>query len=257
VGDDLDLWLTDGAGAIDRVPALYEAWRATRPGTFTYDERWWRALLGPQETYIGGGKQFVVVCEPGEGHDGGFAVYTTTPNREFDLNVKVLAAADPVVEARLWRYLLEVDLVSTVKAELVPVDCPLRWWLTDLRRVSTVQLRDWLHVRLLDVPAALAARRYAADGELVVEVVDGFRSGPATEGRFALAASGGAGRCEPTSRPADLVLDVAELGSLYLGGVKASELARAGRVDERTPGALVRADALFGWPVAPFCPTHF
>jgi hypothetical protein len=47
------------------------------------------------------------------------------------------------------------------------------------------------------------------------------------------------------------------LGSLYLGGVRASELALAGLVTQRTPGALQRADALFGWPVAPFCPTHF
>jgi predicted acetyltransferase len=257
VGQDLDLYLTDGPGARAVVPGIYESWRRARPGAFALDERWWEALLGPQETYIGGGKVFVVVCEPGGGHDGGFAVYTTAPTDEFDLNVKLLAATDPVVEARLWRYLLEVDLVGAVNVELVPVDCPLRWWLTDPRRVATVQLRDWLHVRVLDVPAALAARRWAADGEVVLEVTDGFRPGPATDGRFALAVRDGEGRCEPTSRPADVVLDVAELGCLYLGGVRATELARAGRVGERTPGALARADALFGWPVAPFCPTHF
>jgi predicted acetyltransferase len=257
VGDGLDIHLTDGPGALDAARAVYDTWRLTRPGAYVLDDGWWQALLGPQETYIGGGKVFVAMCEPGAGHGGGFAVYTTAQNREFDLIVRMLVANDPVVEARLWRYLLEVDLVSAVKVELVPVDCPLRWWLTDPRRAETVRLRDWLHARILDVPTALAARRYATDGELVVEVVDDFRPGPATGGRFALAVRDGEGVCAPTTREPDLALDVAELGSLYLGGVRATELAQACRIDERTTGALARADALFTWPVAPFCPTHF
>jgi hypothetical protein len=39
--------------------------------------------------------------------------------------------------------------------------------------------------------------------------------------------------------------------------VSASTLARAGRLVERTPGALTRADALFGWDPAPWCPYVF
>jgi hypothetical protein len=34
-------------------------------------------------------------------------------------------------------------------------------------------------------------------------------------------------------------------------------LARAGRIEERTEGALRRADAMFGSDVAPWCPHVF
>ena len=48
----------------------------------------------------------------------------------------------------------------------------------------------------------------------------------------------------------------AALGSLYLGGVAASRLARADRV-HGDAAALATADRLFGWPVAPWCPEVF
>jgi predicted acetyltransferase len=259
VGADLDLTLLRGDEATPVVAPIYERWRATRPGALAYTPAWWNALLGAQESYIGGGQTFVVVCEPRPGHGGGFAIYRTDfePGGRFAIDLRLLVATDPVVEARLWRYLVEIDLSETVRAELVPVDCPLRWWVTDPRQVRTVTLRDWLHVRVLDVPAALTARRYAVDDGLTIGVCDTFRPGPATDGRFVVAARHGEGRCERTGDEPDLTLDIAALGSMYLGGVRATELAAAGLVTQRTPGALARADALFGWPAAPFCPTHF
>ncbi len=50
---------------------------------------------------------------------------------------------------------------------------------------------------------------------------------------------------------------MADLGAAYLGGVRPSELARAGRIDELVPGALRRADALFAAERAPWCSTMF
>ena len=60
-----------------------------------------------------------------------------------------------------------------------------------------------------------------------------------------------------TDRDADLVLRRADLGALYLGGVSASTLARAGRVEERTSGAVARADRFFAAHPTPWCSTHF
>jgi hypothetical protein len=48
-----------------------------------------------------------------------------------------------------------------------------------------------------------------------------------------------------------------DLGSLSLGGVSPSLLARAGRVEELRPGALRTADALFRSPVAPWLTQGF
>jgi len=60
-----------------------------------------------------------------------------------------------------------------------------------------------------------------------------------------------------TSAAPDLAMTVRELGALYLGGVSATTLARAGRVAELTRGALARADRFFCVSPAPWCGTHF
>jgi len=85
----------------------------------------------------------------------------------------------------------------------------------------------------------------------VLELTDPFR--PANDGRWRVSGAG----CERTTGDADLALGAPELGSIYLGGVKPSVLARAGRVEERRPGALLRADALFGWPASPWLTNGF
>ena len=60
-----------------------------------------------------------------------------------------------------------------------------------------------------------------------------------------------------TDSDPDLILEAGDLGSTYLGGVSLAELALAGRVEECTPGAVGRADALLRTPLAPWCPAVF
>jgi hypothetical protein len=50
---------------------------------------------------------------------------------------------------------------------------------------------------------------------------------------------------------------VGELGAAYLGGTGLQDLYRAGRVEERSAGALARADDAFGWNAAPWCSFSF
>jgi hypothetical protein len=52
-------------------------------------------------------------------------------------------------------------------------------------------------------------------------------------------------------------LDVRELGSLSLGGFSATQLWHAGRIEELREGAVARADAVFRWPLHPWCPEIF
>jgi hypothetical protein len=56
---------------------------------------------------------------------------------------------------------------------------------------------------------------------------------------------------ERTDAPAEIAVDVRELGAAYLGGTSLLELAAAGLVTEVRPGALRDASVAFGWPVAP------
>jgi predicted acetyltransferase len=110
-------------------------------------------------------------------------------------------------------------------------------------------------VRLLDLPVALAARRYAVDDALVLEVTDAVR--PRNQGRFRLEGGPDGAACEPTSATPDLALDITDLGAAYVGGTRLASLARAERVAELTPGALLRADRMFTATPPPVCTTHF
>jgi predicted acetyltransferase len=109
---------------------------------------------------------------------------------------------------------------------------------------------------LIDVEAALGARRYAGEGRLTVDVTDAFL--PANAGRYTISvAAGGTTSVARTDAAPDLALDVSDLATAYLGMVTFAELAAAGRVAECRPGALIAADALFRTDRRPWCSTAF
>lgn len=173
------------------------------------------------------------------------------------LEVIDLLALTPNAYLALWKFLGEVDLSSAVNANGVPSNDPLLWALADSRRYRVSREVDSLWLRPLDVPALLEARKYFADGELVLKVND--RLGLAG-GRFALQVAAGRGQVETLSVDggADLELDVAVLGSLYLGGVSAKTLHLAGRIAEGAEQAgLELFDKIFRTPVQPVSRSNF
>jgi predicted acetyltransferase len=113
------------------------------------------------------------------------------------------------------------------------------------------ELNDGVWVRLVDVEAALAARSYEGDGEVVLEVSDTFC--PWNEGRYAVSAAG----VERVERSPDLGVDVTSLGSVFLGGFSFASLKRSQRVKEFTKSAIPHADRLFGTFQQPWCPEIF
>ena len=78
-------------------------------------------------------------------------------------------------------------------------------------------------------------------------------------GTFTLTVSGGEASvaAAPDDAEADLSLDVADLGSIYLGAVCPVTLAAAGRITEHVPGAALTARLMFAVERAPHCLTHF
>jgi len=204
--------------------------------------------------------RFDVVYESEPGKADGYASYRVESRwakglAEGSAKVGELFALTTEAAAGLYRYCLDLDLVGTVQLERRPLDEPLRWLLADPRRLRVGEVSDGLWVRLLDLPAALAARGYAVPGSVVLQVTDRLR--PANDGRFLLEGGPDGADCRPTGREPDLVCDVADLGAAYLGGTRLASLARAGRVLEQVPGALARADAMFAGEPAPWCTTTF
>jgi predicted acetyltransferase len=253
--------IIDDATARKAFPEIFDRARRLRPGAVSRIPEWWSDQYFWLDEKEEGARFFVTYESPARDLDG-FATYRVMDKWEGNLSHKCLQVVDLVevtAEARaaLWRYLCDVDLVDTIAAWTCPVDEPLRWLLAESRRLNVNHISDELWVRLLDVPAALSARRYAAPGRVVFEVADEFRPDGAAVGRFALdGGPDGADAARADAEP-DLVLAVADLGAAYLGGVSFSTLERAGLVEERTPGALARADAMFRTDPAPFAMTWF
>jgi predicted acetyltransferase len=251
--------LVDRERAVKEILAVHEATRLGISGMVHLDERRLAYVIGHEHGADKERPNFFALHEGPEGVDG-YVVYKVahdwpegTPNST--LHVRDLVAANPGAYADLWRFVLDVDLVTYVEAWNRPSDEPLLYLLREPRRLRA-RVSDNLWIRLVDVPGALTARRYASAGRVVLEVADPFC--PWNDGRYALeAAEDGGGVVDRTDDPAELACTASDLGATYLGGTSFRELHRADRVDERAGGALVRADAMFGWDPAPWCPYEF
>jgi predicted acetyltransferase len=243
------------------VPPFYDRYRRGQPGELSRPQLWWDVYArDPEWTRHGASRHYDVVYESEPGRVDGWVGYRVESRWPGGLaaniiKVRNLIGLTPEAEAGLWRYVLDLDLAGTIKLVDRPVDDPVRWRLADPRRLRVTEVGDQLWVRLLDLPGALAARRYAVSGSLVLEVTDALR--PRNQGRFRLEGGPDGAACAPVSADPDLALDVTDLGAAYLGGVSLASLARAERVAELTPGALLRADRMFAADPPPICTTHF
>jgi predicted acetyltransferase len=260
-GGEGEVALVDADALRAAAPEVYEAHRRVTPGAIARSGLWWDRRLGltgavwPEPP---AGQRFAVVRDEG-GAVTGVLVYSVAGHWDQwrprgTLNVGHLFATTPGAYARLWRFACEVDLVATVVADERGPDEALALLLRDGRAVRERHRTDFQWLRVLDVPAALSARRYACDGALVLEVSDpqGLASG-----RFALEGGPEGAQCSATDAAPDLVVGSSALGAAYLGGASLVALETAGWLREETPGALARADAMLGWAVAPWCATLF
>lgn len=170
------------------------------------------------------------------------------------LIVDALHSADLDADVALWRYLSSVDLIGEISIKDRPVDEVLPWLLADPRRARARDRHDLLWCRVLDVPAALSARRYRVEGSVILEVTDpqGYAAG-----RYQLTGGPDGAVCAVSSRAADLSLPVATLGSILLGGYSLRHLARVGLAEEHRARALDTADLMFSTTAPPWCSTWF
>lgn len=252
--------LVDVDEAKQLLPTVFEQTRRVRPGMFRRSASWWehRVFHDPESQRRDATRYRYAIYEE-NGIARGYVQYRAEeqwdanglPNGEvriFDLQAVDLSAADS-----LWRYVSSIDLIRRINYWNLPADDPLLWLLNDPRRLSR-RVSDSLWVALIDIPAALAARRYCREGRLVIEVRDEFDG--QNSGRYVLDTTGESAVCSRDTSAPDLSMAASDLGAIYMGGVRLLDLVAAGRA-QGSPGALRRADAMFSWHPAPWCQEIF
>jgi predicted acetyltransferase len=243
------------AEALEQFPAVFARALPMRPGSVSRSDAWWEESffsIAPPSKAV-----FFVLHEAVDGTPDGFIAYEISGDNRGGINhdnlrVHDLVALTSAARARLWQFAFSVDLVETVDTVRIALDDPLRFLLADVRRVRVDAVNDHLWLKVVDVERALAARRYATTDAVVLEIHDG-----PTATRVELDGGAEGAECRTTKKSPDLVMGLSQLGSIYLGGVRTEQLAAAGRVDERTPGALARVDAMFASYPSPHCSTWF
>ncbi|ANN19888.1 hypothetical protein SD37_32585 [Amycolatopsis orientalis] len=240
--------------AIPLIKAIYEKEAPQRVGALGRLESTWEFLLDDPEYRRHGATALKFAVLP-----DGYAIFRLKNDWNEEgprgtLTVQELVATTPEAYATLYRYLLDYDLVFTLET-FAALDEPLIHLLANPRAI-TRSAGDALWLRLVDVDRGLATRRYHGPVDLVFGVRDAFCPWNTGNWRLTAAADGNA-EVKRVEDAADLELDVTDLGAIFLGGTRPSTLAAAGRIKERTAGAVARATAAFAADREPCCLESF
>jgi predicted acetyltransferase len=243
------LRLVEPLAAVDELAVLYDRLRPARVGWSSRTAPWWRSLLSDLDDKRDGSALHGVVYDGPDG-PAGYAIWRTEghwddygPNAR--VRIREVGADGTEAYRAIWGFLLGIDLARRATFDFAAVDEPLQYLVDEPRRLGRAYA-DALWIRLIDLPGALAARRYATEVDVVIEVTDPLLAG--NTGRWRLTGGPGKAACERTGDPADFACTVTELGAAYLGGTSLAALAAAGRIRQLTDRLPTAA---FGWDRLP------
>ncbi len=239
--------------APDIVKPLYAKVAATRHGYLARTDEVWAMRFSDHELLRDGAskKRWAV-------HPDGYAAYRvksawTERGPNFSLQVDEICAATDRAFASLWRYLLDFDLTRQVNYDKGWIDDPLLDLLHDPRSV-TVNTRDHIWLRIVDLARAIGLRTYSGPAHVVVELTDGFC--PWNQGTWMFDLDGDGGTVSRTDASPQVRLDIRDLGACFVGGTPLARLVTAQRVTGE-PAALLELGAALATPLAPWCPEGF
>ncbi|MEO5918340.1 MAG: GNAT family N-acetyltransferase [Candidatus Limnocylindrales bacterium] len=247
----------------DDMIAVHAAARLLQVGDIARRDDMWDRNLGLRPSlWDEGWKGFVALHRDDAGAVDGFVRYHTESKwermqPEGILTVDDFCSLGDDAYDQLWAFLINTDMVATIKAPQRRVAERFPWLLTNARAASVTELNDSMWVKLLDLPRALAARTYERVASLVIETVEDVGTERETRTRVALDAGPDGATCVPTKRSPDLTIHAGALGAAYLGGTSLIHASLAEGADEGRPGVLAAADALFRTATPPWCSIFF
>ena len=236
-----------GQGA-DRLRSRTRSSRACRcttpcvrptPGFTARSREWWEAyrLADPEEWRRGASPKYVALVEL-DGEPAAYAIYRIKSEWQdgfpkSEVRVVEALAARPAAERELWRFVFGIDLIDARRKSCRPGIAALPDGRRCAQPATCVQVRGPL--------AADRRRRGRACRPFVSRRTTRSCSTCATTSvRGTPDAGASAGRSPRTDDDAELELDVADLASVYLGGVRLHP-PRRGRARARAEGRGARA----------------
>lgn len=239
--------------AAHNLPAIYDRWCGITNGALSRDNAWWTDFLEDRVTERENRSALNFIIHP-----DGFLTYRVMGETRHayrpPFGTVVVEDFCPVTDeahTELLEALLGLEVFDNIEIE-VSIDDPLPLKLIDQRAARTIDVSDFLWARIMNVPEALDNRVYGADADVVLEVTDPLG---VAGGRFLLQTRDGVGTCKPHDGSPDIEIGLADLGTIYMGAHRASELHRANRITELRPPALRCLDAAFSTERAPYCGT--
>lgn len=228
------------------------------PGSVVGTEDFYTAVLRETPEQLRGKEPRRMLFALRDGVDVGLAAFRRSQKWEQHrpngtLEVQALVGG-PATRLALLRRLVDFDLIGTVKLPETAAEDPLWEWVGP-RAASDVIPADNLWLRVVDLPAALPTRSYAADCDVVVELVDPYA--PWQAGRWRIVVADGEGRAERTEAAPDVELPVAALGSAFLGATNLLARQRAGLLPDIRPGAVGELWRAFRTDLAPVASIGF
>ncbi|AXE38371.1 GNAT family N-acetyltransferase [Acidipropionibacterium virtanenii] len=190
-----------------------------------------------------------------DGRPDGVVSYEVTESFGSTLKVRDMEAVTTEAELALWEFLASIDLVTRITASKVNPSTPLPWAVRDPRVVRFTGNADLTWLRILDVARALAVRGWDHTGSVTLRVIDPLEwcSGAY---RVDVAEAGSPAEVTPVRDRDAVALDIASLGSLYFGTVRAEALAGARRL-RGTPDQVRTVARLFATDDTPHNITEF
>lgn len=224
------------------VQQCYDAVAPAHPGWVDRSEWWWDATA--DDTFED--QSFVYGVDGADGL-AGYVIFGQQASETwgYSIGVEELVARDPGAAVTLWRFLGGHGMqVGTITLKRGPVDELLL--VLPEQDVRLVGNNRWMH-RLVDAPAAIAARGFppgvAADAHL--DLTD--RLAPWNEGRWILRVADGRGELL-SGGTGDIQLTINGFSSLFTGWTSATALAGAGALHHARPGDRGALDAIFAGP---------
>ena len=220
---------------------IYDAWAPGRNGPLVRDEAHWRRrkLSRPANIYY---------WRDPSGEPRAYVMYTFKETAPWTRQVQIreMIALDGTALRATLGFLRNHDSQAQDMTVSQPEAGRLLALLDDPR--VKVEVDPGFMLRILDVPAALEARRYPAgvSGRLALQVTPVHGDTTPVSGQ--LSVSDGAGAWSPTRIAPDLSLDERVLGQLYSGYLTPGQAADLGLLTVHDPAALVQATAIFAGP---------